>query len=87
MSKIADVRTRAGEASPTDQFFIVGSGRSGSTLLRMMLCAHSRLTIPPETWFLLPLVERFSIDRTLDAAEIESAVSTITQDYRWPARS
>jgi len=30
-------------------FFIVGSGRSRSTLLRLMLCAHSRLAIPPET--------------------------------------
>ena len=82
VSKIA--RPRAGDALPADPFFIVGSGRSGSTMLRMMLCAHSRLTIPPETWFLLPLVERFSLDRTLDAAEIESAVSIMTQHYRWP---
>jgi hypothetical protein len=72
------------EALPTAPFFIVGSGRSGSTLLRMMLCSHSRLSIPPETWYLVRLVRRFSFDRVLDAAELESAVGMITQEYRWP---
>jgi hypothetical protein len=41
---------RAEKAATTAPFFIVGSGRSGSTLLRMMLASHSRITIPPETW-------------------------------------
>jgi sulfotransferase family protein len=72
------------EAPATAPFFIVGSRRSGTTLLRMMLCSHSRLSIPPETWYLRPLLERFSIDRTLDAAEIESAVTIVTQQPRWP---
>ncbi len=31
--------------------FVVGMNRSGTTLLRMMLDAHSELTIPPETHF------------------------------------
>jgi hypothetical protein len=65
-------------------FFVVGSGRSGSTLLRLMLCSHSRLTIPPETWYLAPLLERFRVDAVLNAAEIDSAVAIITQHYRWP---
>jgi Sulfotransferase family len=65
-------------------FFIVGSGRSGSTLLRLMLCSHSRLAIPPETWYLLPLLQRFGSDVVLNAAEVESAVAIITQHYRWP---
>jgi Sulfotransferase family len=68
----------------TAPFFIVGSGRSGSTLLRMMLASHSRLTVPPETWFLISLVKRLSIDRPLSAEEVECAVSMITDDYRWP---
>jgi hypothetical protein len=68
----------------TAPFFIVGSGRSGSTLLRLMLVSHSRLTIPPETWYLIPLVKRFSIERALNPDEIASAVSIITSDYRWP---
>ena len=33
-------------------FFIVGSGRSGNTLLRRILLAHSALYIPPETYVL-----------------------------------
>ena len=32
--------------------FIVGVGRSGTTLLRMMLDAHPQLAIPPETHFI-----------------------------------
>ncbi len=32
--------------------FIVGMPRSGTTLLRAMLCAHSRITISPESHFL-----------------------------------
>lgn len=77
------------EASPSTEeatapFFIVGSGRSGSTLLRMMLASHSRLTIPPETWYLIPLLQRFSIDRRLNADEVEGAVSIVTSHYRWP---
>lgn len=32
-------------------FFIVGSGRSGTTLLRSILAAHSRLAVTPETHF------------------------------------
>ena len=32
--------------------FVVGSPRSGTTLLRFMLDSHPDLAIPPETWFL-----------------------------------
>lgn len=32
--------------------FVVGSGRSGTTLVRAMLAAHSRIAVPPETHFL-----------------------------------
>ncbi len=39
--------------------FIVGVGRSGTTLLRLMLDAHPELAIPPETHFVPPLLESF----------------------------
>jgi len=32
-----------------------------------MLASHSRLSLPPETWYLIPTVKRFSIDRPLAA--------------------
>ena len=37
--------------------FVVGVGRSGTTLLRMMLDSHPELAIPPETHFLNPLIQ------------------------------
>jgi len=79
-----ELRILSREPTTTGPFFIVGSGRSGSTLLRMMLAAHSRLSIPPETWYLLPLVKRFSFDRPLNQDEIEAAVAMIIGHYRWP---
>ena len=74
----------ADEVAAAAPFFIVGSGRSGSTLLRLMLASHSRLTIPPETWYLIPLLKRFNIDQRLNADEVELAISIITSHYRWP---
>jgi hypothetical protein len=37
--------------------FVVGLGRSGTTLLRLMLDAHPALTIPPETHFVPSLIQ------------------------------
>ena len=37
---------------PVPPFFIVGSARSGSTLLRLMLNAHPEVAIPPESRFI-----------------------------------
>ena len=65
-------------------FFIIGAGRSGTTLLRLILAGHSRLHIPPETWFILPLIEALPLSGPLDAAQVERAVSLMVQDYRWP---
>lgn len=65
-------------------FFIVGSGRSGSTLLRLILASHSRITIPPETWFIIPLIEKVPATSVLTNSEIEKSVEIITNHYRWP---
>lgn len=35
--------------------FVVGSGRSGTTLLRAMLDAHPDMAVPPENHFLMPI--------------------------------
>jgi LPS sulfotransferase NodH len=40
-------------------FFVVGSERSGTTMLRLMLNRHSRLCVPPESHFVTRLVDRF----------------------------
>jgi Sulfotransferase family len=51
-------RRLRGRSEPTAPApFVVGVGRSGTTLLRMMLDAHPELAIPPETHFVLPLIQ------------------------------
>jgi sulfotransferase family protein len=84
MSTFEEIQAGNNDPVKAAPFFIVGSGRSGSTLLRMMFLSHSRLTIPPETWYLIPLVKQFNTDRPLDAKEVEAAVAIITSHYRWP---
>jgi len=41
--------------------FIVGMPRSGTTLLKMMMCAHSKIAIPPETHFFTKLYSQKDI--------------------------
>jgi Sulfotransferase family len=65
-------------------FFIVGSSRSGSTLLRLMLASHSHIAIPSETWYLTALVKEFPFDRSLQGNEINRAISLMTNHYTWP---
>jgi hypothetical protein len=67
----------------TAPFFIIGSGRSGTTLLRMILASHSRLSIPPETWYLLRLGELLDIRRPLTPDEIVRVTQIMTDHYRW----
>jgi hypothetical protein len=45
-------------SAPTGPVFVVGRPRSGTTLLTLMLSSHSRIAIPPETRFLLPVYRR-----------------------------
>ena len=64
-------------------FFVIGAGRSGTTLLRLILAGHSRLHIPPETRFVRPLVRELPLSGELTPAQIERAVTIMTEDYRW----
>ena len=48
-----------GEATlQTAPFFVVGSERSGTTMIRLMLNRHSRLCVPPESHFVTRLYDR-----------------------------
>jgi hypothetical protein len=58
--------------------FIVGSPRSGTTLLRMMLDAHPQLTILPETHFLPELVEACEAGATA-----QEAAGVVAAHRRW----
>lgn len=58
---------------------IVGVPRSGTTLLRIMLDAHSALAIPPETGFLLRLAALGGV-----ADDGRAAAEAITGAETWP---
>jgi Sulfotransferase family len=64
-------------------FFIVGSGRCGTTLLRLILCSHSRIHIPVETNFIEDLVRELPLTRQLTPDEAGRAVAIISNHRRW----
>jgi hypothetical protein len=55
---VAGVVTSAFTPAPVRPVFVVGCPRSGTTLLQLMLHAHHRIALPPETRFVLPAYER-----------------------------
>jgi len=58
--------------------FIVGVGRSGTTMLRLMLDAHPALAIPPETHFVPDLIDAIG-----DGATPAEAVETMSAVRQW----
>jgi hypothetical protein len=60
---------------------VVGVGRSGTTLLRLMLDAHPELCMPGETGFLLPVFDAFRAGVQLDAARFADVVTSF---HTWP---
>lgn len=67
----------------TAPIFIVGVGRSGTTLLRLMINQHPDIVIPHESWFVAELLDLLPQDRALSPAEVERAVDYITGHQRW----
>jgi hypothetical protein len=66
-----------GDAPPMP--FIVGTGRCGTTLLRMMLDAHPDVAIPPETHFIPALANLF-----LDPAkQVDDFVGLVASFHTW----
>lgn len=51
-------------------FFIIGSGRSGNTLLRSILSGNSDISIPPESYRLPFAIKRFHISNNRDWKEL-----------------
>jgi len=62
--------------STPGMFFIVGSARSGTTLLRMMLNAHPEVAVPPESRF---VVELYSSDEV----RVDDFLSRLENHRRW----
>lgn len=64
-------------------FFLVGSDRSGTTLLRLMLNEHPRLHVPRESWFLSDLMDQVPIMGPLSPEQVLLAREIIRVHPRW----
>jgi hypothetical protein len=71
-------RLRRDGRTPPPAPFVVGMGRSGTTLLRLMLDAHPALVIPPETHFVPEVIEACE-----DGAGPDEIVEAMTSVRQW----
>lgn len=82
-----NLATRKEDMAPSSSsdapFFIIGSDRSGTTMFRLMLNRHSRLYVPPETWFLTDLMNRLPCDVPLTEDQKQLAFKIVTEHWRW----
>lgn len=53
-------------------FFIIGSPRSGTTLLRLMLTSHPHIVVPPEAGFAVWLYPLFGSNTFVDAESLKA---------------
>jgi hypothetical protein len=70
----------AEESAP---IFVVGAGRSGTTLLRLMLNEHPDIAIPSEAHFIGPLIRTFGPSATLSGASLETALALVIETPEW----
>ncbi len=66
--------------------FIVGVGRSGTTLLRLMLDSHPDLAIPPETHFVPDIIKAASSQANLPGVSGSQANSPGVEDAITPSQ-
>lgn len=64
-------------------FYILGNPRSGTTLLRLMLSAHSGLIVPPEAGFAVFLLERWDNGIPYSHGRYISALKSTTKIENW----
>lgn len=60
--------------------FILGNPRSGTTLFRLVLTAHPKIGIPPESEFIVAAFKRFGSVRCFDASALEALKSDLNGD-------
>lgn len=66
-----------------EPFFIIGTQRGGTTLLRLMLNKHSNISIPPESHFLISLFKKFAPQQVLNKEEQHVAKEIISSHPRF----
>ncbi|MDJ0592532.1 MAG: sulfotransferase [Pleurocapsa sp. MO_226.B13] len=68
-------------------FFIVGTGRCGTTLLQSMLSQHSRILVPLEMGFFTNLEPAIHFSDPLSDTQLNEYLRYCTQYWWWPALS
>lgn len=64
-------------------FFLIGTQRGGTTLLRLMLNQHGNLAVPPESHFLIPVLKALKGKRHLDKGDQQRVFDLITNHERF----
>ena len=64
-------------------FFIVGPGRSGTTLLRTVFDAHSNICIPPEGKVIMHLKNKYGNENAWNANKIDSFIEDLFLDRKF----
>jgi hypothetical protein len=80
MNNEPDSSPLAAQSAP---IFVVGAGRSGTTLLRLMLNEHPDIAIPSEAHFIGPLIRTFGPRATLSDSSLEAAIRTVIESPEW----
>ena len=70
------------DALASGLFFIVGTGRCGTTLLQAMLMTHPRVCIPPETRFFLAYDPALTVGDPVPAGRVEEYVERCVRQWR-----
>ena len=68
---------------PNEPFFILGHGRSGTTMLRLMLNEHPRLRVPYESKFIVELLDNLSLNSPLSKKDKQLAFNLISKHKGW----
>jgi len=69
--------------SQNNPIFIVGTQRSGTTLLRLILNAHSQIAIPEEARFLMPLFKQKYLKHGISGTSMKTLVSYLSQNDQY----
>ena len=73
------------ETLESSLFFIIGTGRCGTTLLQSMLSEHSRILVPLEVGFFTNLEPAIHFSDPLKDSELNQYLRYCTQYWWWPA--
>lgn len=69
--------------SQNEPVFILASGRSGTTMLRLMIDNHPRISMPSAAYFLPQLMERLPLNSPLSEEEKRLAFDLLSNHEEW----